>query len=503
MEPSTYSPLSHENREIRIVTIVPSLEPSLPIRCTTCKASLNSSPYYLALSYAWGDPTPIFLDDIEIQVTTNLEAALRHIRAPSELPCWVDAICINQSDPVERGQQVQLMRDIYSEATEVIVWLGEEQDDSRLAVGAVERLVWDHLMGGLNYRPTLDALNRLQDTVESEAIRRLFERSWWYRLWTVQEVVLAKEIRVVCGKKSAPWRLFLDWSHNNARVDPSVWPARTSDFRDIIFCPGSSGVFAKANLRMSYEKHRSIEFTLMDILGGACNGMKCTDQRDRIYGVLGLAKDSGDFDPPDYTLSVSTLYVRVASIMVEQYQDLRILHHALRRSPLATQYEGLPSWVPDWLPRDYYPRSLSIEAYSAAKGGEALAYVVDSPVPILFAQGVVWDNITDLEVLDSFGKENPNWERLIYTGQNRTYPTGIPQLQAYFRSILLDEDILTKARLSLANESFFRFAAAFIAYLYTFSYPPLRNYRHGSNIWRLFRRIVRTRSGSIFFWRCR
>jgi len=43
---------------------------------------------------------------------------------------------------------------------------------------------------------------------------------------------------------------------------------------------------------------------------------------------------------------------------------------------------------------------------------------------------------------------------------------------AYFRSILLDEDILTKARLSPTNESFFQFAAAFVASLYTFSYPP-------------------------------
>jgi hypothetical protein len=74
-------------------------------------------------------------------VTTNLEAALRYIGAPSELACGADAICINQFDPVERGQQVQLMRDIYSEATRVIVWLGGEQDDSILTLETMERLV--------------------------------------------------------------------------------------------------------------------------------------------------------------------------------------------------------------------------------------------------------------------------------------------------------------------------------------------------------------------------
>jgi hypothetical protein len=116
MELSMYLPLSQEHREIRTVTIVPSLD-----RCATGKISLNNPPEYHALSYAWGDPTitvPIFVNDVEIQVTPNLEAALRHCR-PKELPTrylelrwWINAICINQSDPIERSHQVRLMRDI-------------------------------------------------------------------------------------------------------------------------------------------------------------------------------------------------------------------------------------------------------------------------------------------------------------------------------------------------------------------------------------------------------
>jgi hypothetical protein len=79
----------------------------------------------------------------------------------------------------------------------------------------------------------------------------------------------------------------------------------------------------------------------------------------------------------------------------------------------------------------------------------------------------------DLGVPESFEKENPSWERLIYPGRSRTYPTGIPQSQAYFRSILLDEDALAKTGLFPANDSFFQLAAGFIAYLYKCSYPPL------------------------------
>jgi hypothetical protein len=97
--PLTYSPLSHDYRGIRVITIVPSQEPPTPIQCKTHKTFLNGSPGFLALSYTWGDPavtTPILLDNIETQVSTSLEAALRHIGLPKvlpkELPCWIDAI---------------------------------------------------------------------------------------------------------------------------------------------------------------------------------------------------------------------------------------------------------------------------------------------------------------------------------------------------------------------------------------------------------------------------
>jgi hypothetical protein len=61
----------------------------------------------MALSYAWGDPKVtalLYLNGSEIQVTRNLESALRTIRDKvGEADFWVDAICINQNDPLERN----------------------------------------------------------------------------------------------------------------------------------------------------------------------------------------------------------------------------------------------------------------------------------------------------------------------------------------------------------------------------------------------------------------
>jgi hypothetical protein len=63
-------------------------------------------------------------------VTKNCKLALCYLRKEeSGRVLWVDAICINQKDDKERGHQVGMMRDVYSKATEVLIWLGEASKD--------------------------------------------------------------------------------------------------------------------------------------------------------------------------------------------------------------------------------------------------------------------------------------------------------------------------------------------------------------------------------------
>ena len=84
---------------------------------------------YIALSYVWGDThtkQEIFVNGISMQVTHNLEAALRRLRDCCRIKqgfkVWVDAICINQSNIVERSEQVGKMRDIYASAWHIVVF---------------------------------------------------------------------------------------------------------------------------------------------------------------------------------------------------------------------------------------------------------------------------------------------------------------------------------------------------------------------------------------------
>ena len=99
---------------------------------------------YVALSYCWGDAgttREIIVNGYSIRVTVNLEAALRQLRDSNcikqGLKLWVDAICIDQNNLEERGQQVGRMRDIYASAWHVVIWLGADADDSSLAMTAI------------------------------------------------------------------------------------------------------------------------------------------------------------------------------------------------------------------------------------------------------------------------------------------------------------------------------------------------------------------------------
>ena len=100
---------------------------------------LRSAPAYSAVSYVWGlgsASKEIHLNGCTFAVRTNLWSCLHYIRKYQKSPSahcawryiWVDAICINPVNTEERNQQVQLMDRIFSQATEVSAWLGE--DDS-------------------------------------------------------------------------------------------------------------------------------------------------------------------------------------------------------------------------------------------------------------------------------------------------------------------------------------------------------------------------------------
>lgn len=109
--------------------------------------SLTDKPIYEALSYTWDlDDQPevatysVNLSGASYSVAANLFDALNRPRKKDECRIlWIDAICINQNDYMEKGWQVQMMDRVYSAASRVIVWLGGEEPDTNLAFGLLQR----------------------------------------------------------------------------------------------------------------------------------------------------------------------------------------------------------------------------------------------------------------------------------------------------------------------------------------------------------------------------
>jgi hypothetical protein len=68
-------------------------------------------------------------DGRQLLVTQTCFDALRRLRRRIRIrTLWIDGICIDQSSTEEKNHQVALMRDIYSSAYSVVVWLGENRD---------------------------------------------------------------------------------------------------------------------------------------------------------------------------------------------------------------------------------------------------------------------------------------------------------------------------------------------------------------------------------------
>lgn len=88
--------------------------------------SISNPPGFQALSYCWGKElgkTEIWVSGTKINVSTNLEAALRFSGLAVGTRIWVDAICINQNDLYEKSYQVKMMGQIYSNASKVIPYI--------------------------------------------------------------------------------------------------------------------------------------------------------------------------------------------------------------------------------------------------------------------------------------------------------------------------------------------------------------------------------------------
>ena len=138
----SYPPLDDDD-DIRLIHLMPgAFDDALDLSLVSYASS--ERPDYEALSYVWGDSTyqqKVVVNGEFVSIRLNLEVALRYLRKENESrTLWVDAICIDQQNTLERNQQVSRMRDIYADAQYTIIWMGEEGDHSDRVFEALEAM---------------------------------------------------------------------------------------------------------------------------------------------------------------------------------------------------------------------------------------------------------------------------------------------------------------------------------------------------------------------------
>jgi hypothetical protein len=314
---------------------------------------------YEALSYFWGRSPGTITETTsgkKIQITANLEAALRRLRDTEEPRLlWADAICIDQSDIAERTRQVEIMHEIYTSAKRVIVWLGDEKKEDSLAFHSLNQLKtrvdWQGDLRTLvrlgwyrdkkSLRVFSGGANRsILSDIEYEHLINLLRRDWFRRTWVIQEVASARDAVVVCGRESMRWETFADVF---MRLGDQYLPVTQFGGEDAH--QSLENISAIENARRS--RSGPLFMPLFHVLV-ATSFSQCSDPRDKIYAVKRLAKDWADQRglETNYKASAETLFKTFAVADSNRNMNLRTLSCA--SGPNLSRKLAMPSWVPDW-----------------------------------------------------------------------------------------------------------------------------------------------------------
>lgn len=316
--------------------------------------ALEDCPTFEAISYVWGDATdrvPTSCSGYDFQVTKSLTAALGRFRyADCDRLLWADAICINQEDLIERGNQVRLMWQIYEQCQGVLVWLGSEDETTKSALALLERIVEEAYRNHGNSVPTLTSWLDYDSFVEFDAsgqlpaadspqwlpVKAIFSRAWFGRTWVVQEVNASKNVSVFCGGCTIPWQhlgIAALWIHRQVMKD---------DFKQW-------HIFEEGNLfeaTMMFDKAWLEDSDFLASLN-LFRALFATDPRDKVFALLNLASfaDVSDRISPEYTRTPVDVYRSIVELSLSYHENLNILSYIHHDDPLPTDW---PTWVPRW-----------------------------------------------------------------------------------------------------------------------------------------------------------
>ncbi|KAH0536279.1 hypothetical protein FGG08_006840 [Glutinoglossum americanum] len=487
-----YSPLPSET-SIRLLQILSGADE--PIRCSLEVADLGDEPLYDCLSYTWGDPlyhelsgpqdirrtsnernNLITCDGLVLCITENLREALLQLSRDASSSAagrgqyqrqrliWIDAVCIDQGNVPERNSQVAMMNKIYQAAKTVVVWLGIEDVHTRAAIEVMNRLS--------SIPPEKLKVELPPDLDDSEVYRALgipyvepqqwldyaafLQRSWFSRVWVIQEIFVARNIVVFCGSNVLLWSDIstssqvlretqlgeLLTSVATTAVNPS-W-VKSSETSTTYVGNTLTNPFIFENMR---KKATSLNLEKLLVYGRYFNA---ADDRDRVFALLGMREQSlvhrvPYHIQPDYNFNTQQVYTKASWATICEMADLNLF--SLVEDASFRRLQNLPSWVPDYSvtpqthPLSGSPRAAAGEGRWNASDGLRWEVPVQMNLLLLPVEGIRFDTIiefaaTAAEITDLHQMETL-LDLLAHYPQSR-YPNGGTPTEAFWRTLIKD-----------------------------------------------------------------
>lgn len=290
-----------------------------PIHVELEKHDDEYCPEYETVSYTWGgedDDTrrqvPVYVGpywDVLLQ-TKNCAFMLQYVRSRRASQfIWVDAICINQEDPIDRAAQVSKMSSIYQNCRRVIVYLENEEPHPKI------------------YRPRQPLA-----TINIEQLMSALKTRYFSRVWVIQELLLPPEALIPINSVDylVDHRTSSILEKSNSSLDWRKTPAPWLQHMTAGAPYFEKGIFKALQQTASSQ---------------------ATDPRDKIYAVLGLLNQDRrrgleQFSiTPDYSLSFLETFVGLCNYYLSVNSHNASLFLNAAKWPSSSPY---PSWVPNW-----------------------------------------------------------------------------------------------------------------------------------------------------------
>jgi hypothetical protein len=330
--------------------------------------SIDDNPEYEAISYVWGNPTldhslTVGLDSkAQIPITKSVYELLQALTPLSgEKKFWIDAVCINQQDSIEKAQQVSLMRSIYGRAHRVLAFIQDDSGENSLSL-LLNRLV-------VSSPTLLDLLSRdfPGDRDDLDRLTKFLRNPYWRRVWIIQELAMARRITLYYNYSPLPWSALIRCESDMKWIVAASkfweWSGPTTfRWEDVFELTISLVTIPKlielylANVRIDgkrvIEDIEEHEKSIVDIVDQFRNS-GATQAVDKVYALLGIS-DDGNLPQiqPDYQKELWKVYASVAELALNSRSfelfSLAGYHRQLADAGGKNTEQLLPSWVPNF-----------------------------------------------------------------------------------------------------------------------------------------------------------